>query len=102
MTEEALIQSLLKVLIVAETTERDMNLLDIILSRMNDLERVCTIYLFVINQQSIKWGTLSVIISNAGVNSLFLSLLSLSLILGRECRLGILLQLINTHLSIFG
>uniref|UniRef100_A0A915CQM7 Uncharacterized protein n=1 Tax=Ditylenchus dipsaci TaxID=166011 RepID=A0A915CQM7_9BILA len=45
VTEPALIQALLKVLIVGETNVRDMNLLEIILSKMNTSEKLCRIVL---------------------------------------------------------
>lgn len=45
VTEEALIMVLLKVLIVAETSVRNMNLLEIILSKLNDSERVTFYYI---------------------------------------------------------
>lgn len=40
VTEETLIMALLKVLIVAKTNVQNMNLLEIILSKLNDNEKV--------------------------------------------------------------
>ncbi|KAI1721330.1 retinoic acid induced 16-like protein [Ditylenchus destructor] len=45
VTEPTLIQALLKILIIAETNVREMNLLEIILSKMHNTEKICRVVL---------------------------------------------------------